>query len=101
MRFNKDFAFIKEENVHDAFGYETTEIVGTSFKAHSTPVKSETTLKEHGLITNKALRLITKDRINPDESLTLKNVKTDLKYKVIESLNYEDTPYIIFLLEVI
>lgn len=101
MRFNKDFVFIEEVNVNGAYGFETTEVIGTKFKAHSTPVKAETALKEQGIVTTKALRVITKDKINPDESLTLKNVKTDQKYKVIESLNYENTPYTIFLLEVV
>lgn len=101
MRFNKDFVFIEEKEVHDAFGFEVIDIVGTKFKAHSTPVKAETALKEQGIVTTKALRVITKDKINPDESLTLKNVKTDQKYKVIESLNYDETPYTVFLLEVV
>lgn len=101
MKFDKEFVFIKEEKVFDAFGYEIAEVEGTVFNAHSTPVKSELILREQGLLTSKGLRVITKDKIDPDESLTLKSVKTAQKYKVIESLNYENSPYIIFLLEVI
>ncbi|KAA0957697.1 hypothetical protein FQ085_06505 [Planococcus sp. ANT_H30] len=102
MMFNKDFVFIEDEKVSDGMGgYDLTEIQGTAFKAHSTPVKAETILKEQGFLTTKGLRLITKDVINPNESLKLKNVKTNEKYRVIESLGFASTPYIIFLLEVI
>lgn len=89
MRCDKKFYFIGKQSKSDGMGGSINTIgKGSSFMAHSTPVKAEIVLKEYGIVTTTARRLITKDNIKfPLESLTLTDGK--LTYKVIEALDYK------------
>lgn len=100
MMYDADFQFVGFESVSDGMGgVIETDTLGTSFSCHKAPVKVETILREYGLATTKAFKLITKEKINPDESLKLQEVKTKDNYKIIDTLKYSESVYTIFLVE--
>jgi len=102
MMFDSIFQFVDSEKLDDGMGgYTETEIFGTPFSCHKTPVKVETLLKEYGLVSSKAFKLITKESINPNESLKLLDINTNDKYKIIDVLDYQESIYTIFLIGVI
>lgn len=94
------FQFIRFESVSDGMGgFTETSSIDTSFSCHKSPIKVETALKEYGLVTSKAFKLITKENIDPHESLKLQESGSNDKYKVIDVLDYSETVYTIFLVE--
>lgn len=100
MRFEDDFQIIGVESVSDgAGGFIETNVLKGSFGFHKAPVKVETMLREYGLTSNKAFKLITKEKINPDELSILQEVSTEDNYKIIDSLNYSQSVYTILLVE--
>lgn len=100
MIYDTDFQIVGVESVSDGAGgfTETTEL-GDSFSFHKAPVKVETMLREYGLTSNKAFKLITKEKINADELSILQEVSTEDNYKIIDSLNYSQSVYTILLVE--
>lgn len=94
------FQFVGSESVSDGMGgFIETPSIGTSFGCHKTPIKVETALREYGLVTSKAFKLITKEKFNSYESLKLQDKLTDENYKVIDVLDYPETIFTIFLIE--
>ena len=98
MKMNKEFHFVIEEETPDGIGgYTTIESNGSKFKAHKSPIKAEIMLKEYGIVSTSACRLITKDDINlPLESFIISDLNR--KYKILQVLDYKLN---IFLVEVI
>lgn len=100
MIYDADFQFISPNSISDgAGGFIETYLSGSSFSCHIAPIKVETILREYGLATTRAFKLITKEKINPDESLTLQEVSSNDKYKIIDTLDYSQSVYTIFLVE--
>lgn len=90
MKMDNEFYFVVEEELSNGMGgYTTTESNGSKFMAHKSPVRVDIMLKEYGIVSTSASRLITKDEINfPLESLILKDLKLN-KYKILQVLDYK------------
>ncbi|WP_203246336.1 hypothetical protein [Sporosarcina beigongshangi] len=99
MRQDSKFTFQVEERVSNGMGgWKVDYKDGQSFMAHTSPVKAEIALKEYGIVSTSARRLITKEKINlPLESFILKS-SDDTKYKILQHLDYKIN---ILLIEVI
>lgn len=96
MRQDDKFTFQVFSEVSDGMGGSIREeINGSSFYCSVIPVKAQTVLKEYGIISTEAFKVITKDTIlNPLESLILKH--GEQRYKIIEHLPLK---FSIFLVE--
>lgn len=95
MKFNEKFYFrVEEENQTEMGGWIKEESDGTSFSAHSTAVKADILLRDYGIVSTQARRIITKDKVNIHESLIIRDEK--FKYKILQIL---DLKMKIFLVE--
>lgn len=96
MITNKGFTFIVTEKVSNGMGgYTTKDVEKTSFHAQIIPQNATVMLKEYGLVTTEAFKLITKDKIPITlDSLILKH--NEQKYKILQHLPLK---YNIFLIE--
>lgn len=90
MKYDEKFTFqeVTQRVSNGMGGYTEIKSDGQSFMAHKIPVKSEIMLKEYGLVTTSAFRLITKDNLpNPLESYIVKSGQT--LYKVLQTIDYK------------
>lgn len=83
---NDKFTFIVTEKVSNGMGgYTTKDVEKTSFYAQIVPQNATVMLKEYGLVTTEAYKLIIRDKIiTPLESLILKY--NEQKYKILQHL---------------
>lgn len=87
MIMNDKFTFIVAEKVSNGMGgYTTKDVEKTSFHAKIIPQNATVMLKEYGLVTTEAYKLISNDKIaTPLESLILKH--NEQKYKILQHLS--------------
>lgn len=105
MKFDKTITLLTEKSVADGMGGWNTEAVEVAqIKAFITPVKAEVMLKEHGLVTSRAFKIITKTPLPTDlydgkKSLDFITVQQgNYNYKILQLLDYK---FNILLVEVI
>lgn len=96
MLQDKKFYFMVETEVENELG--GTDLVfgkGESFYAYSSPVRVDVVLREHGIVTKKASRLISDDEINmPIPSLIISDDNGN-EYKIIQHLAYSTHIFLI------
>lgn len=97
MKFDKTFTLIGETKTSDGMGgWETVKGTVGTMKALTTPISAEIALKQHGIISTSAFKVITKDLID-DISLQLSlNGKS---FKILQIADYGK--YRMLLVEVI
>jgi len=83
---DKVFTFISTEKVSNGMGgFTTKEISGDTFTCYISPQNATVMLREHGIVTTEAFKLITDDFIlTPLQSLMVKH--EGVKYKILQHL---------------
>lgn len=94
MRFDEKFHFrIETETQTEMGGWIKKETDGTAFDAHSTPIKADILLRDYGIVSTQARRIITKDNIDFHESLIIRDKK--YRYKILQVLDYKMTIFLV------
>lgn len=95
MRYDNKVYFRIESKVQtDMGGWIVKEIDGNSFDAYATPVKVDVLLRDYGITSNSAYKIITREQVDIHESLLLRDDK--YRYKILQVL---DLKLKIFLVE--